>query len=170
MIWEGGMSFHGALLLGALTLAWMARRLKVEFLVITDAAVVNLPLALGLVRIANFINAELVGRITDQSWGVQFPAYGPLLRHPSQLYEAFLEGLVLFAIMRYSANRKLPKGYLSAIFTSSYAVMRLLVESYYREPTYDLTYFASTGQILCSLMLIVGILMGVYCWKEYSQR
>ena len=162
---EGGMSFHGALILGSLAFIWLSRRYKIDFWSLTDAALINLPLALGIVRIANFINGELWGRITDQSWGVAFPG-SVMLRHPSQLYEAFLEGLVLWGIMRLAVNYNLPKGYLTAIFFIGYASLRLIVETFYREPTYDWVQILSTGQLLCIGMITIGVLMGMHHWQQ----
>tara|TARA_B100001989_G_scaffold244489_1_gene213286 strand:- start:41 stop:811 length:771 start_codon:yes stop_codon:yes gene_type:complete len=161
-IWEGGLSFHGALLASVCTLLMMSRKYKVPFFHMTDIGVMNLPLALGLVRVANFINGELYGRVTDQSWGMRFYGSGPMLRHPSQLYEAALEGLVLWLLLRYIHSFKPKPGVMSTSFVLGYASLRLVVEFWFREPTYEWSTIISTGQLLCSIMLLIGILMMVY--------
>ena len=160
-IWEGGLSFHGALICGAITLYWMSKKYRTTYFQISDIAVINLPIALGIVRVANFVNGELWGRVTDQSWGVHFPAAGPLLRHPSQLYEAFFEGVILWLIMLFVANKNPRHGILTSAFIVFYAGLRLVIECLFREPTFEWTSYASTAQILCLAMLLTGILMMV---------
>jgi phosphatidylglycerol:prolipoprotein diacylglycerol transferase len=162
-VWRGGMSFHGGLA-GVLAAAWLlARRRGLPFLEIGDAAALVTPLGLFFGRIANFINAELWGRTTDVPWGVIFPTAGPEPRHPSQLYEAALEGLLLFAVMQWLAwgRRRDPaeRGLPSGVFLAGYALCRMLVELY-REPDAQLGFLfgvVTMGQLLSLPMLLAGL-------------
>jgi phosphatidylglycerol:prolipoprotein diacylglycerol transferase len=162
-IWRGGMSFHGGLV-GVLVAAWLlARRRKLPFLEIGDAAAMVAPIGLFLGRIANFINAELWGRPTDAPWGVIFPNAGPEPRHPSQLYEAALEGLLLLALMQWLAwgRRRDPaeRGLPSGVFLTGYALSRILVE-HFREPDVQLGFIldlVTMGQLLSVPMLLAGL-------------
>lgn len=159
-IWEGGMSFFGALLAGTLYLRWYAKKHRIPFLELTDAGLIHIPLTIFIVRIANFVNGELWGRVTDQSWGYHFPKSGDLLRHPSQLYEAFLEGLVLWAILYIVSIKTNKRGNVSQAFLLGYGIFRLLVECLYREPSYELGHYISTGQLFSLLV----VLSGCYLW------
>ncbi|MGI9536690.1 MAG: prolipoprotein diacylglyceryl transferase [Desulfocapsaceae bacterium] len=164
--WSGGMSFHGAaigLVLGGL---WFSRKKKIPFFKAADIYIVTIPIGLGLGRLGNFINGELFGRTTDLPWGMVFPGGGPLPRHPSQLYEAFFEGLFLFALLwslrqrPYQKNRLWPHGSLLALFFIGYGLLRFFIE-YTREPDAQLGLIGpfSMGQILCSLMIAAGLLL-----------
>ncbi|MFO1048036.1 MAG: prolipoprotein diacylglyceryl transferase [Geminicoccaceae bacterium] len=161
-VWRGGMSFHGGLI-GVLVATFLfARRRGLAFFELTDALAVVTPIGLFLGRLANFINAELWGRTTDVPWGVIFPTAGPLPRHPSQLYEAGLEGLVLFAVMLSAARGPHPPedcGRLSGIFLVGYALARICVE-FFREPDVQIGYLAggvTMGQLLSLPMLLFGL-------------
>ncbi|MCP8352604.1 prolipoprotein diacylglyceryl transferase [Candidatus Synchoanobacter obligatus] len=169
MVWQGGMSFHGALILGGLTLWGMSKRYGINFWDITDASLIQLPLGLGIVRIANYINGELIGRVTEQTWGMSY-VEGALHRHPSQLYEAVLEGLLLGILMHGYAKYHPPRGRLTILFMFGYASVRLLVECYFREPTYELFQWISTGQLLSVLMLLVGGLMATALRYQHHKR
>ncbi len=136
MMWRGGMSFHGGLIgviMGSLILSI---RKKIPYLRLTDMVATVIPIVLFLGRIANFINAEMYGRITSLSWGVVYPNGGPYPRHPSQLYEAFAEGILLFLILnicwRRTTWRHLP-GRLSGLFLVGYGFFRIFIE-YFKEP------------------------------------
>ena len=164
--WSGGMSFHGAaigLVVGGL---WFCQKKKIPFFKAADIYMVTIPIGLGLGRLGNFINGELFGRPTDLPWGMVFPGGGPLPRHPSQLYEAFFEGLVLFALLwslrdRPHQKRRLwPHGSLLALFFIGYGFLRFLIE-YTREPDAQIGLIGpfSMGQILCSLMIAAGLLL-----------
>jgi phosphatidylglycerol---prolipoprotein diacylglyceryl transferase len=165
-VWRGGMSFHGGLLGVLLATFLFARKRKLAFFEVTDALAVATPIGLFLGRIANFINAELWGRVTDLPWGVLFPTAGPEPRHPSQLYEAALEGLVLFAVMLWFARRPYgpeARGLLSGVFLIGYALARITAELF-REPDVQIGYLAgglTMGQLLSLPMLAFGIFLAV---------
>ena len=159
-VWKGGMSFHGGVL-GVIAAAyWFARKNGCRFLGITDLIVLYAPIGIFCGRLANFVNDELWGRVTDVPWAVRFPNGGYLPRHPSQLYEAFFEGIVMFAVLnflwRYKSVRE-RHGLVSALFITLYGIFRILMERF-REPDAQLGFFfghVTMGQIL-SLPLIVG--------------
>lgn len=163
-IWEGGMSFHGGLLGVAAVCLWYARRHKFSALALGDILAAAAPIGLFFGRIANFINGELLGRVTTVSWAVIFPYGGGLPRHPSQLYEAGLEGLCLFVVLLLAARRptiRRTPGMLLGIFIAGYGVSRFIVE-FYREPDPQvgliIQYF-SLGQLLSLPMIIAGIFL-----------
>ncbi|MBM4326494.1 MAG: prolipoprotein diacylglyceryl transferase [Deltaproteobacteria bacterium] len=157
-LWRGGMSFHGGLV-GIIVAGFLfMRRWKAPFLALTDIAAVAAPIGLMFGRIGNFINGELYGRVTDLPWGVVFPVAGPDPRHPSQLYEAFLEGPVLFGILWRLRTRVRHTGYLSAAFLVLYGAFRFCLE-FLREPDAQLGYFFTwftMGQLLCLGMIALG--------------
>ncbi|MBK6660331.1 MAG: prolipoprotein diacylglyceryl transferase [Proteobacteria bacterium] len=163
-VWRGGMSFHGGAVGMSLALAWFARANQRSFLEVADFLVPVVPIGLGLGRIANFINQELWGAATTQPWGVLFthPAAGGVARHPTQLYEAFLEGLVLFVILNAIARKPRAHGTLMACFLMLYAVFRFAVE-FVREPDAHIGYLAfnwlTMGQLLSVPMFIIGGVM-----------
>lgn len=158
-IWEGGMSFHGGLL-GVLTALWMfGRREGKTFLTVGDFVAPIVPIGLGIGRVGNFINSELWGRTTDVPWAVLFPNGGPMPRHPSQLYEAVLEGLVLFAIVYWFSQKNKPIGFVSGVFLIGYGSFRFIVE-FFREPDAHLGFifaFISMGQLLSLPMIVIGV-------------
>lgn len=161
MIWRGGMSFHGGLIGVILAIILFCRKYKVKFWPVIDIIACVTPIGLGLGRIANFINAELYGRATEVPWGVIFP--GQLLpRHPSQLYEAAMEGLVLmlimYALVKFTKAQKKP-GTLSGFFLIFYAIFRSIAELF-REPDVHigfLAYGTTMGQLLCIPMFLFGL-------------
>ncbi|MDZ7641318.1 MAG: prolipoprotein diacylglyceryl transferase [Desulfurivibrio sp.] len=164
--WQGGMSFHGGLL-GLLLAGWLfCRHHKLDFWHGADAFAVAAPIGLGLGRLGNFINGELYGRVSDVPWAMVFPGGGPLSRHPSQLYQALLEGLLLFVIMwlalhRYYWPRNWPAGRLTALFLAGYGGLRFLAE-FFRQPDAQLGFFFgffTMGQLLCALMIAAGALL-----------
>ncbi|HET6468520.1 MAG TPA: prolipoprotein diacylglyceryl transferase [Geminicoccaceae bacterium] len=165
-VWQGGMSFHGGLIGVLIAAALFARSRDVPFLEVGDGLAIVTPIGLFFGRIANFINAELWGRVTDVPWGVIFPGAGPQPRHPSQLYEAVLEGLVLFAVMWWLASRARnprERGLLSGVFLIGYALGRIFVE-FFREPDAHLGYLVgglTMGQILSLPMLLAGVLLAL---------
>jgi phosphatidylglycerol:prolipoprotein diacylglycerol transferase len=160
MVWQGGMSFHGGLIGVILGMFLFAKKYKIKFFEFSDLIAAATPIGLFLGRIANFINAELYGRITDAPWGVIFPNQF-YARHPSQLYEAALEGIVLFVILmitifKFDGLKK--TGLISGLFLLGYASARFTVE-FFREPDaqigYLLEYF-TMGQMLCLPMFALG--------------
>lgn len=162
-IWQGGMSFHGALL-GLSTAGWLfCRKRTIPFLKTADLYAVTVPIGLGLGRIGNFINGELFGRASDAPWSMIFPAGGPIPRHPSQLYECLLEGVLLFVILwsmkTRHYRRQWPSGTLFAVFLIGYGSFRSFVEIF-REPDAQLGFLAgqlTMGQTLSSLMILAGV-------------
>ena len=161
-VWEGGMSFHGALIGIILGTYFFSSRRNVSVFFLLDIIACVAPIGIFLGRIANFINGELVGKITTVSWGVIFPAVDTLARHPSQLYEAILEGIVLFFILNKIIFREVYKlGFCSSLFLICYGVFRIISE-FFREPDIQLGYLLnlfSMGTILSFFMILAGLLM-----------
>ncbi|WP_334153633.1 prolipoprotein diacylglyceryl transferase [Tepidimonas sp.] len=165
-VWEGGMSFHGGLLGVLLALAWWARRQQRPWLQVMDFVAPCVPVGLALGRIGNFINGELWGRPAppDLPWAMVFPAAGPLPRHPSQLYQFALEGLLLFVLLWAFARRPRRVGEVSAAFLTGYGVMRFVAE-YFREPDAHLGLLSlglSMGQWLSLPMVVVGAVLWLW--------
>lgn len=164
-IWQGGMSFHGGLL-GVITAIFIfARKEGKHFLAVGDFVAPLVPIGLGMGRLGNFINSELWGRPTDVPWAVVFPTDPDQLpRHPSQLYEFALEGVVLFYVLYFLSKKKQPMGLLSGLFLIGYGIFRMFVELF-REPDDHLGFFfeyISMGQILSLPMVIVGLFIIIY--------
>ena len=161
-VWHGGMSFHGGLLGVCLAIFIYAKRVGKGWLQLMDFVAPLVPLGLGAGRLGNFINGELWGRQTDLPWGMVFPQSGEIIaRHPSQLYEAFLEGVLLFFIVRFFSKKKRREGSISGVFLMAYGALRFCVE-FTREPdmSLGLLYFdLSMGQWLSIPMLMVGGLL-----------
>jgi phosphatidylglycerol---prolipoprotein diacylglyceryl transferase len=157
-VWHGGLASHGGFLGVVLGSLYAARRYNVPWLRLTDVVAVSTPVGLGLGRIANFINGELWGRTTDLPWAMIFPHGGPDPRHPSQLYQAFFEGLVLFVLMRVLWKKKPPAGVASAVFLLAYGVVRIAME-FFREPDIQVGFVLgpfTMGQLLSVILLAVG--------------
>ncbi|HEY8008273.1 MAG TPA: prolipoprotein diacylglyceryl transferase [Methylocella sp.] len=158
-VWKGGMSFHGGLAGTALAIYWLAKRKHLPVLSLTDICAAAVPIGLFLGRIANFIKPELWGRPSDVSWAMVFPGGGPLPRHPSQLYEAALEGLVLFVVLyiavRLGSLRR--PGLTAGIFAAGYGIARIICE-FFREPDPQLGFLfgGATMGMLLSLPLIAA--------------
>lgn len=166
--YKGGLSFHGGLIGGILAAVFFCKKRKIPFWNFTDAMSLATPTGLAMGRMGNFINGELYGRVTDVPWGVVFRDGGPLPRHPSQLYELFLEGILLFAVL-WMLKKKLKKdGELSFVFLIGYSLSRFIVE-FFREPDSQLGYLAlglSMGQLLSLAMLLVSSLGCFYFFKR----
>jgi phosphatidylglycerol:prolipoprotein diacylglycerol transferase len=164
-IWHGGMSFHGGLIGVLIVGIFFSWKNKKSFLKIADLFIVTAPIGLGLGRIGNFINGELYGRVTQVPWAMIFPTDKDLIpRHPSQLYESALEGGVLFLILWFLKDKKLPTGGLLAIFLSLYGVFRFVVE-FFREPDAHLGFVLgpfTMGQVLTAFMIAGGIIFFFY--------
>ena len=170
-IWEGGMSFHGGLIGGLVALWLWQRKLGIGWLATIDFCTPLVPLGLFFGRIGNFINGELWGRPTNLPWAVIFPAAGPEPRHPSQLYEAFLEGALLFAILWWFARKPRPVGAVAAVFALGYSVVRFAVE-FVRLPDAHLGYLAfgwlTMGQLLCIPLALFGVAMALHARSSRS--
>lgn len=168
-VWEGGMSFHGGLTGGILAGLYFVRKRNLPFWALADVCFMAAPVGLGLGRIGNFINGELYGRITQLPWGVVFPGGGPFPRHPSQLYEAFLEGPVMFLALWLVQRRTLPAGVVFWSFIGLYGLFRSLVE-FVREPDQQIGYLFGTfsmGQMLSLPMAMLGVTM---VWRFCTKR
>jgi phosphatidylglycerol:prolipoprotein diacylglycerol transferase len=168
-VWEGGMSFHGGLL-GVIVASWLFGRLNgLTFMEVGDFIAPLVPPGLFFGRIGNFINAELWGRYTDLPWAMPFPGAGGLPRHPSQLYEAALEGLVLFVVLWWYSSKPRPSGCVGGLFLLGYGTFRFLVE-FAREPDAHLGFIAlnwlSMGQLLCLPMMALGAFL---LWRGHVQ-
>jgi phosphatidylglycerol---prolipoprotein diacylglyceryl transferase len=160
-VWEGGMSFHGGAIGIVVAGAFYVRKKKVPFLKLADVAVQAGPIGLGLGRVGNFINGELYGRATSVPWGVVFPGGGAQPRHPSQLYEALLEGPLLFLLLRFVWKLRLPDGAVFWSFIAAYGLVRFCIE-FFREPDMQLGFVAGAltmGQLLSLPMLLGGAAM-----------
>ena len=162
-VWQGGMSFHGGLAGTALAIILFARSRGINVWTLFDVVAAGAPVALGLVRCANFINSELWGRVTDVPWAVMFPTGGPFLRHPSQLYEAALEGLVLFVVLRLLTHAFLKlksPGFVAGAFVTGYGLSRIFVE-FFREPDAQIGYlfggWLTMGMVLSLPMVLIGL-------------
>lgn len=165
-LWEGGMSFHGGLLGCVAGIIIFCRKHRLPFWEVSDAVVVVAPIGLALGRIGNFINGELYGRISTVPWAMVFPSGGPWPRHPSQIYQALTEGVLLFVILWVLQRHPRPPGQLGAAFLLGYGLLRFLTE-FFREPDIHIGLLAgvlSMGQVLCLGMMGVG--MGLWWWRR----
>ncbi len=170
-IWHGGMAFHGAVMGGALGMLLFARRQKIPALYVFDAVALCVPIGLFFGRIGNFINGELYGRVTDVAWAMVFPRGGPLPRHPSQLYESFLEGVVLGLLLYLVYRKKMRDGSIFACSVLFYGCLRFFIE-FFREPDAQLGFILgplSMGQLLCIAMVIAGGTMLAWIYRSPSQ-
>ncbi|MBL8590570.1 MAG: prolipoprotein diacylglyceryl transferase, partial [Methylobacteriaceae bacterium] len=162
-VWKGGMSFHGGLA-GAAVAVWLfARKRGLPALSVADLCAAVAPIGLFLGRIANFIKPELWGRETDVAWGVVFPGAGPIPRHPSQLYEAALEGALLFVLLLWAirAGALRRPGLVAGLFAIGYGLGRIVAE-FFREPDPQLGFLfggATMGMLLSAPLILVGLLL-----------
>jgi len=167
-VWSGGMSFHGGFL-GVLVALWLfARNRDKRFLDVTDFVAPLVPLGLAAGRLGNFINGELVGRVTDVPWAMVFPQVDGLPRHPSQLYQFGLEGVLLFLLLWWYAGRTRPMGAVSAMFLIGYGAFRFIAE-FAREPDNFLGFLAgglTMGQWLSLPMMAAGVGMLVWSYRR----
>ncbi|HKO88803.1 MAG TPA: prolipoprotein diacylglyceryl transferase [Burkholderiales bacterium] len=169
-VWQGGMSFHGGFLGVLVAMWWVARKHQLRWLTLTDFLAPLVPLGLGAGRIGNFINGELWGRVAPDSlpWAMIFPSAGREPRHPSQLYQFALEGLLLFAILWLYSAKPRPTGAVSAVFLIGYGLFRFIAE-YFREPDDFLGLLAlnmSMGQWLSIPMVLAGLVMLRMAYKK----
>jgi phosphatidylglycerol:prolipoprotein diacylglycerol transferase len=170
-IWKGGMAFHGGLIGVIVALAFYAHKIKKNLVDLTDFVAPVVPIGLGAGRIGNFINSELWGKVTEGPWGMIFPNGGPLPRHPSQLYEFFLEGVVLFLILWFYSMKSRPRWAVSGLFLLCYGVFRFIVE-FVRVPDIQIGYLAfgwlTEGQLLSLPMIVLGMIMLMWAYRSRS--
>lgn len=164
-VWEGGMSFHGGVLGVLVAVLCLMKKTKKSFAQIADFVVPLVPLGLGFGRLGNFINGELWGRVTEVPWGMVFPYAGMLPRHPTQLYEALGEGVLLFIVIWIYSSKPRPPLAVSALFLMGYGVIRFSIE-FFREPDAHLGFVAfgwlTQGQLLSIPMVLIGVIL--WCW------
>lgn len=168
-VWEGGMSFHGGLLGVLAAMFLFKRRYGYGFWDTVDFVAPLVPIGLGAGRIGNFINGELWGRVSELPWAMAFPTGGALPRHPSMLYEAFLEGLVMFALLWWFSSKPRPRMAVSGLFGVLYGVFRFGVE-FVREPDAHIGYLAfgwvTMGQVLSLPLILIGSAMLVIAYRK----
>jgi len=172
-IWQGGMSFHGGLLGVIIATIIFSTKKKISFFKLTDIISCIAPIGIFLGRVANFINGELYGKISTMPWAIIFPNGGLVPRHPSQIYEAILEGFFIFVIINYLALKKkllFKPGFITGFFLVLYSVLRMFVENF-REPDMHLGYFFnyfSLGSLLSVITLISGLIIILYIKNEQN--
>ena len=169
-VWQGGMSFHGGFLGVLLAMAWLAHKYRLGWLQVTDFIAPLVPPGLAFGRLGNFINGELWGRPSNAPWAMVFPKVDSLPRHPSQLYEFALEGLLLFTLLWLYARKPRPTGAVSGLFLIGYGSLRFLVE-FTREPDDFLGLLSlgmSMGQWLSVPMIVTGIALSGYSLRSRS--
>jgi phosphatidylglycerol---prolipoprotein diacylglyceryl transferase len=171
-VWNGGMSFHGGFLGVVLAIYLFARKHKIPLWSLADGAAAVAPIGILFGRLANFINSELWGRTTDAPWGVIFPTGGPLPRHPSQLYEGLLEGVLLFLVLRYLTHHTKAlsqPGIIAGTFFVGYGLSRIFVE-FFREPDAHIGYLLgpiTQGMVLTVPMILIGL--GIIWWAQSQE-
>ena len=171
-VWQGGMSFHGGLVGPIIAGWWYCKRHSMPFMLLMDRFFVVAPIGLAFGRMGNFINGELWGRVvpagSDIPWAMIFPGAGPDPRHPSQLYEMLLEGVLLFLILWFTRKKLWPQGMRVATFLTGYAIARIICENF-RQPDEQLGFLfgpITMGMLLSSGMLVVGIGWIIYLSKR----
>ncbi len=170
-VWDGGMSFHGGILGTTVAMILFARKRGIPVWSMFDTIAAGVPIGLGVVRIANFINSELWGRVSDVSWAVYFPNGGPLPRHPSQLYEAALEGFVLFfvlALLIWKGNKLKAPGFIAGAFVAGYGLSRIMVE-FFREPDAQLGYLVGGWMTMGMVLSVPMVLLGVWAMARANR-
>lgn len=172
-VWHGGMSFHGGMMGVFAALYYCSRKFHRSFWDLTDFVAPLTPIGLAAGRLGNFINQELWGRVTDVPWGMVFPAAGAEPRHPSQLYEFFLEGVLLFIILWWFSAKPRPRFAVSALFLLGYGVARTIAE-FFRQPDSQYGYLAfgwlTMGQILSAPMIIGGLVSLLVIYARNTRR
>lgn len=170
-VWQGGMSFHGGLIGVMIALWFCARKMGKTMVDLGDFIAPVIPIGLGAGRIGNFINDELWGRVTNVPWAIEFPSGGYLPRHPSQLYEFLLEGVVLFSILWIYSMKKRPQWAVSGLFLFFYGLFRFSIE-FFREPDVQVGFIAfgwmTKGQLLSLPMIMIGLVM--FIWAHNCKR
>ena len=163
MVWNGGMSFHGGLIGIIFATQLFSKKHNVNYFIFLDLVALSAPIGIFFGRIANFINSELIGRATDLPWSVQFVLIDNVKRHPSQLYEAFFEGIILFLLLRYLAKKNYLQysGKISALFLIFYSLFRFFAE-FFRTPDPQIGYLIlslTLGQLISIIFLIAGTIL-----------
>ena len=163
MVWNGGMSFHGGLIGVIIATKLFSSKHNINPFIFLDLVSLSAPIGIFFGRIANFVNSELIGRATELPWSVQFILVDNIKRHPSQLYEAFFEGIILFFLLKYFFRKNYLQnpGKISALFLTFYSLFRLFAESF-RSPDPQIGYLfldLTLGQVISILFLIAGILL-----------
>jgi phosphatidylglycerol:prolipoprotein diacylglycerol transferase len=170
-VWEGGMSFHGGLIGVLIAMFLFGKKYNRTFYNVMDFIAPLVPIGLGAGRIGNFINSELWGKPTDLPWAMVFPNGGPFARHPSMLYEAFLEGVVLFVIVWWYSAKPRPPMAVASLFAIGYGVFRFIVE-FVREPDAHIGYLAfgwlTMGQLLSLPLILAGMIVITISYKNQS--
>ncbi|XKE44630.1 prolipoprotein diacylglyceryl transferase [Halomonas organivorans] len=167
-VWDGGMSFHGGLVGVLLASFYFARRKRLAYFTLTDFVAPLVPIGLGAGRIGNFINHELPGRVTELPWGMAFPGMGPEPRHPSSLYEALLEGAVLFAVLWWVSATPRRRGLVSGLFLSLYGLFRFAVE-FVRMPDAHIG-FVAFGWVTMGMLLTLPMMLAGLALIAWSRR
>ena len=172
-IWEGGMSFHGGLIGVVLASIYFAKKNNQNFFIYLDVISIVAPIGIFFGRIANFINSELYGTETNLPWAVQFIKIDNLYRHPTQLYEAIFEGLILFLILIYLRNKGLMKitGLMSGIFLICYSIFRFMIE-FLRVPDEQIGYLIlnlTMGQIISCIFFLIGIYLTIVRYENKKE-
>lgn len=174
-VWEGGMSYHGGLIGVVVAILLFARQAGVSPFTIADKLAPGVCIGLLFGRLANFVNGELYGRVTDVPWAIVFPTGGPLPRHPSQLYEGLLEGLLLFILLHLILQRRWRKGEISGLFLFGYGFVRFMVE-YVRQPDplahlqEGIFTVITMGQLLSLPMMLIGAAMWLWSRGNETQK
>lgn len=168
-LWQGGMSFHGGLIGVCLAMALFAKRNKLPYLAVGDFVAPLVPIGLGAGRLGNFINGELWGKVSTVPWAMVFPQAGPLPRHPSQLYEALLEGLVLFFVMWCYTSKPKPRGAASGVFLMGYGFFRCISELF-RQPDIQWHYLAWNWLTMGQLLSVPMVVIGLFLWMRAQRR
>ena len=171
MVWNGGMSFHGGLIGVVFATQLFSNKHKVNQFVFLDLVALSAPIGIFFGRTANFINSELIGKATDLPWSVQFILVDNIKRHPSQLYEAFFEGIILFILLRYFFKKNYLRnpGKISALFLIFYSIFRFFAE-FFRSPDFQVGYLIfnlTLGQLISIIFLIAGIF--IFYFKKYEK-
>jgi phosphatidylglycerol---prolipoprotein diacylglyceryl transferase len=169
-IWQGGMSFHGGLI-GVLIAVWLfSRKVHQPFMSLVDFVAPLVPIGLAAGRLGNFINGELWGRVTTAPWGMVFPTGGPLPRHPSELYEFLMEGVLLFLILWLYSSKPRPRMAVSGLFALCYGIFRIIAECF-RQPDIQLGFIAfgwlTQGQLLSIPLVIIGITLLTIAYRKH---
>ena len=171
-IWKGCMSFHGGLI-GVMVALWLfGRKTQRSFFAVSDFIVPLVPLGYGAGRVGNFIGGELWGKVTDVPWGMVFPRAGLEPRHPSQLYQAFLGGLVIFIVIWLYSSKPRPTMAVSGLFLSCFGIYRFTIE-FFRQPDAHIGYLAfdwlTMGQVLSAPMVVLGVIIMWFAYKKNNK-